>query len=208
MKPVDKKFFEKNWTVTVDKSVSHCGKRRGCLFCWDVIQLHDEAWIYWIKVKVKILLERWHKSRKSDSFWKCSSHGLIWCEVILIFIDVYMFGLKLFTGLLVDHQWWYMMWWSSWTIFCCLPCSCFYMFIVHRMTPRLVHIFTWWRCCLLCSISGNYVHMMLSGLVSHDGLWSRVEPVCDVWHLIKCAVGDKCLTLAMPQVLWVSFSIW
>ena len=101
---------------------------------------------------------------------------------MLIFIDIYMFGLKLFTDLLVVHD--------AMRFMKILRLSALFLFLnVHRMRPCLVHVFTWWRYCLLCSISGNYyVHMIVSSR-SHDGVWSRVEPVCDVWHLFKCSVG-------------------
>merc|ERR550519_2641802 len=60
-------------------------------------------------------------------------------------------------------------------------------------------MFTWW--CLV-------VHMMLSGLVSHDGVWSRVEPVCDVWHLSHSAqqvvqAGAGHHQLSVILLLWV-----
>ena len=37
---------------------------------------------------------------------------------------------------------------------------------------------------------------------SHDVVWPRVKPVCNVWHLIKC-LNDKCLTFERPEVLQV-----
>ena len=83
-----------------------------------------------------------------------------------------MFGLKLFTFQMVVHdmiQFMKIMLLSAFGFIC-----------LYGMTPCLVYIYLQ---------DDDVVSALFNpAMCSHDGLWPRVEPVCNVRHLSKCSL--------------------